>query len=97
MEVHSHSPVLLFSALSSKANYYDYLQVLLVEYNAIVRAFYEKYQKEAKITFIVVTKRHSTRLACKDYEDMVGDAGNVPPGNAKNFKGSPFDILFEWA
>ena len=32
------------------------------------------------ITFIVVQKRHHTRLFCSDYRDQPGRAGNVPAG-----------------
>uniref|UniRef100_A0A914VNR2 Piwi domain-containing protein n=1 Tax=Plectus sambesii TaxID=2011161 RepID=A0A914VNR2_9BILA len=32
------------------------------------------------ITFIVVQKRHHTRLYCQNPRDAVGRAGNVPPG-----------------
>lgn len=32
------------------------------------------------ITFIVVQKRHHTRLFCQDGQDKCGQSGNVPPG-----------------
>ena len=32
------------------------------------------------ITFIVVQKRHHTRLFCADKKDQVGKSGNIPPG-----------------
>lgn len=32
------------------------------------------------ITFIVVQKRHHTRLFCADKKDQVGRSGNIPPG-----------------
>ena len=33
-----------------------------------------------KITFVVVQKRHHTRLFCEDKRDASGRAQNVPPG-----------------
>jgi eukaryotic translation initiation factor 2C len=35
---------------------------------------------EPGITFIVVQKRHHTRLFCADHKDMVGRSGNIPAG-----------------
>jgi eukaryotic translation initiation factor 2C len=32
------------------------------------------------ITYIVVQKRHHTRLFCSDRKDMVGKSGNIPAG-----------------
>ena len=33
-----------------------------------------------RITFVVVQKRHHTRLFCENQRDEVGKAKNVPPG-----------------
>jgi len=33
-----------------------------------------------RITFVVVQKRHHTRLFCEDKQDVSGRAQNVPPG-----------------
>lgn len=35
---------------------------------------------EPGITFIVVQKRHHTRLFCADHKDMIGKSGNIPAG-----------------
>lgn len=32
------------------------------------------------ITFIVVQKRHHTRLFCSDKKDQIGKSGNIPAG-----------------
>ena len=56
--------------------------VVLKEVAAIQRACksLEREGYEPGITFIVVQKRHHTRLFCSDRRDAVGKGANVPPG-----------------
>ena len=56
-------------------------QVLVYEVGAVQEACM-KLEKEyrPKITFVVVQKRHHTRLFCEDKRDASGKAQNVPPG-----------------
>lgn len=59
----------------------QFLQVLQHELNSIrvaCRKLEEDYQPG--ITFIVVQKRHHTRLFCSDDRDRVGKSGNIPAG-----------------
>ena len=56
-------------------------QVLVHEVRAVQEAcimLEEGYQP--RITFVVVQKRHHTRLFCENQRDEVGKARNVPPG-----------------
>ena len=56
--------------------------VVVNEVAAIQRACksLQKEDYEPGITFIVVQKRHHTRLFCSNKEDAVGRGANVPPG-----------------
>lgn len=58
-------------------------QVLLSEVKAVQQACLD-IQKDGEyqppITFIVVQKRHHTRLFCADRNDQSGRAGNIPAG-----------------
>ncbi|GAU99235.1 hypothetical protein RvY_10267 [Ramazzottius varieornatus] len=73
----------------------QYSQILTYEFAAIVRAYSRLYKKEPKITCIVVTKRHITRMKCKNDREGVGKAANVPPGTVadKDFCGVE---IFDW-
>jgi len=63
-----------------------FLKVLTDELHSIRRACekmrdYFKLEKyEPPITFIVVQKRHHTRLFCAHSQDQVGRGQNIPPG-----------------
>ena len=56
-------------------------QVLVHEVRAVQEAcmMLEK-EYRPRITFVVVQKRHHTRLFCEDRQDASGKAQNVPPG-----------------
>ena len=56
-------------------------QVLVHEVRAVQEAcvMLEK-EYRPRITFVVVQKRHHTRLFCEDRRDAAGKAQNVPPG-----------------
>ena len=56
-------------------------QVLVHEVRAVQQAcmMLEK-EYRPRITFVVVQKRHHTRLFCEERRDETGKAGNVPPG-----------------
>ena len=56
-------------------------QVLAHEVRAVQQAciMLEK-DYRPRITFVVVQKRHHTRLFCENQRDEVGKARNVPPG-----------------
>ena len=56
-------------------------QVLVHEVRAVQQAcmMLEK-EYRPRITFVVVQKRHHTRLFCEDRRDETGKARNVPPG-----------------
>jgi len=56
-------------------------QVLVHEVRAVQKAcmMLEK-EYPPRITFVVVQKRHHTRLFCEDRRDASGKAQNVPPG-----------------
>ncbi|XP_072175930.1 protein argonaute-2-like [Diadema setosum] len=59
----------------------QFLQVLANEMNAIrdaCRSLEEGY--EPGITFIVVQKRHHTRLFCAERREQIGRSGNIPAG-----------------
>ncbi|XP_055341264.1 protein argonaute-3-like [Paramacrobiotus metropolitanus] len=74
----------------------QYKKVLAYEYAALVDAYKKKYGKEAKITFIVVTKRHQTRLACQNDRDAPKGKGvNVPAGTVAD-KDLCSNLTFDW-
>ncbi|KFM65560.1 Protein argonaute-2, partial [Stegodyphus mimosarum] len=50
------------------------------EIGSIYDACYEVYRDIIPVTYIVVQKRHQTRLRPRDPRDGVGRMGNVPPG-----------------
>ena len=57
------------------------LQVLSHELRAVREACMNlEMGYQPGITFIVVQKRHHTRLFCADKKDQVGKSGNIPPG-----------------
>jgi eukaryotic translation initiation factor 2C len=60
-------------------SYFDKLQMF--ELNAIREACL-KLEKDYQpgITYVVVQKRHHTRLFCVDNKDQCGKSGNIPPG-----------------
>jgi len=58
-------------------------QVLVHEVRAVQKAcvMLEK-EYRPRITFVVVQKRHRTRLFCRNSQDASGEGKNVPPGTA---------------
>ena len=47
------------------------------------------------ITFIVVQKRHHTRLFCADKKEQSGRSGNIPAGNLTTFYCSEKGMLIK--
>ena len=58
-----------------------YWQVLSHELRAVREACMKlEAEYQPGITFIVVQKRHHTRLFCADRKDQIGRSGNIPAG-----------------
>jgi len=59
----------------------QFMQVLVHELKAIREACMKlEVGYQPGITFIVVQKRHHTRLFCADKKDQIGKSGNIPAG-----------------
>jgi len=59
----------------------QFAQILSFELRAVREACMKlEMGYQPGITFIVVQKRHHTRLFCADKKDQVGRSGNIPPG-----------------
>lgn len=74
----------------------QYFQVMVEELSAIQKACTELAENyKPPITYIVVGKRHNTRLFTVNPRDAVGKAGNVPPGTTTD-KAICHYLEFDW-
>lgn len=77
----SHTLQLAINLLFLRDFMSSVIQILSYELRAIREACVKlEAGYQPGITFIVVQKRHHTRLFCADRQDQTGKSGNIPPG-----------------